>query len=171
MLLRLQIAAADPASTAEQVRLRLDELLRLPDPANEQRAKALEVTGDYFRQRSDFEAAIGFARRQLTVAATYEQGKVLNRIAADYDAWNRPEQAVAAREEAVRLLKPQVVPTPQRSVFGAMMVLDHFDAMCGIPTSTRAELQAAAGLVLNHDIVSTEQKDRVRKLLADLQAK
>jgi hypothetical protein len=170
-LLRLRIAAADPASTAEQVRRRLEQVLRLPDPANEQLAGAFEVTGDYSRQRGDFDAAIGFARRQLAVAATYEQGKVLNRIAADYDAWDRPDQAVAAREEAVRLLKPQFTPKPQRSVFGAMMVLDHFDAVSGIPTSSRAEFQAAAELVLSHDVVSAEKKDRVRKFLADMETK
>ncbi len=70
------------------------------------------------------------------------------------------------RQEAVALLRKLLSPVPQRSIFGAMATLDLFEAVMAIPNSTPAEKQAAADLVLNHDVVAAPLKEKVRKAMA-----
>jgi tetratricopeptide (TPR) repeat protein len=168
-LLRLQIIAADPQSTAEQVEQGLQGCLNLLYPANEQQAKALEMASDFYQSQKNYEQAIDHAQEQLKVAATHEKGKILNRIALLYDLLNRPEEAIAARQQAVQILRTRLGPVPERSVFGAMMAADLFEALCGIPTATLEEKQASAALVLNHDIVAAAVKDKVRKRMSELE--
>lgn len=168
-LQRLQIVAADPRSTAEQVAASLQDFLKLPYPSNEQQGKAFELAGGYYQLQKMYQQAVAHARDQLTVAASYEKGKVLNRIASLYDLLEQPEQAIAAREKAVELLRTRLGVRPERSVFGAMMTVDLFEALCGIPTATLEEKRTAASLVLHHDIVSAATKEKVRKTLAELE--
>jgi hypothetical protein len=121
---------------------------------------------DFHQARQEFEKAIGYGRRLFPVAAEYEKGKTLNRIAALHELSKQPEAALAARREAVALLRKQLSPVPQRSIFGAMATLDLFEAVMAIPTSTPDEKQAAADLVLNHDVVAAQYKEKVRKAMA-----
>lgn len=166
----LQIAEVDTQSTVGHIDECLERMLAIPFTANDQQAKAFESAGRYFEGRMMYPRAIELARRRQSVAASYETGKVLNQISALYDLDGKPTEAIAAREEAVKLLRERLSPKPQRSIFGAMMTLDLFDAVCGIPTSTLAEKQAAAKLALDHEVVAPMYKDRVRKKLADIEA-
>ena len=170
-LLYLQVAEVDTQSTVGHIDECLERLFAIPFTANDQQAKAFESAGRYFEGRMMYARAIELAQRRKSVAASYETGKVLNHIAALYDLDGKPAEAIAAREEAVKLLRERLSPKPPRSIFGAMMTLDLFDAVCGIPTSTLAEKQAAAQLTLDHEIVAPMYKDRVRKQLADIEAK
>ncbi|MCE9608132.1 MAG: hypothetical protein K8U03_24870 [Planctomycetia bacterium] len=168
-VLRLQIMADDPRSTSEQIESELRSFLQLPYPAKDRQAKAFESAVQFFTSKQSYERAIELAHQQATVAAPYETGKVMNRIASLYDLAKRPAEAIVVRREAVELLRKRLGPVPQRSIFAAMMTLDLFDAVCGIPTSTLAEKQAAAKLVLDHEVVAAMYKDKVRKTLAELE--
>lgn len=165
-LQRLQILSVDPASSANQIESALQAFQQIPYAAHDQQAKAFELACNYFQAKQDYTAAIKFAQQQQAVAANWQKGRILLRIAALHDLLGQTEQAVSAREDAVRLLRPQLVPKPQRSAFGAAMVVDLFDAVCGLPASSLAEKQAAAWQVLGHEIVAAGVKEQVRKKLA-----
>lgn len=167
-LLRVQIAAADPKSSVDLVDERLRDLLQTQYLAADIQARAFEATAGFHHTAGRVDAAIESARRQLAVAAPHEQGTVLNRIAGWYDQSGRPESAVAARREAVDLLRPRLLPKPQRSIFGATMVLDLFDALCGIPTTTVDELREVAQMVEHHDVITPARKEAVRNRLAEM---
>ncbi len=166
MLQRLQIVAADGASTAAQVDAALQAFAAIPYAAPEQRAKAYETASLYYAVKQDYARAIEHAQSQLSQAAIYEQGKVLNRIASYYDLLEQPAKALATREQAVKFLREQLSPKPARSVFGATMTIDLFEALAKIPSATLAERRAAAELVLAHEIVTEAQKQQVRTTLA-----
>ncbi|QDU28619.1 Zinc carboxypeptidase [Anatilimnocola aggregata] len=166
---RLQIVSAIATTTAAQFELALKDFQQLPYPALEQQAKALEIASNFHQMRQEYARSIELARQQLPVAAGYEKGKVLNRIASLHEFAKEPNKAIAARTEAVELLRKQLSPAPQRSVFGAMMVSEQFTAICGIPTATLAEKRTAGEMVLNHDIVSAEVKSKVKQALAELE--
>jgi hypothetical protein len=168
--LRLQIACSDPKSSASDVEARLAESLWLPYPSLEHQAKAFEVVGEFFHKRQDYDKALGFVQKQREVAPGYEKGKLLNRMATLQDRLKRPEDAVASRKEAVKILRARLGPVPERSIFGALMTVDLFEALVGIPTATLEEKRAAAALVLDHDVVSAAMKKKVRQALAELEA-
>ncbi|WP_425614387.1 hypothetical protein NA78x_004254 [Anatilimnocola sp. NA78] len=168
LLQQLQIAALDPAATTEQVAAALLEFQRVAYSSLEQQAKALDIASNYYAAKNDYPVAIKLAREQFVVAAPYEQGKLLNRIAGWHDAQQQTSEAIAVRHEAAALLRKQLQPAPQRSVFGAMMVTELFDAVCGLPTSTPEEKTAAGEQVLQHDVVAVAVKERVKKALAEL---
>jgi hypothetical protein len=167
LLQKLQIAATDPQATAEEMSASLAEFQKVPYPAREQAAKAFEYMGSFHEKRQEYDQAIEAAKRQRTVAAPYEEGRILNRIAMLHDLCNRPDQAEAARREVVSLLTDKVRPAA-RSVFGAMMTFDFFEAVWGLSTSTDTEKRAAAELVLNHGVVSAETKRKVRERVDEL---
>ena len=147
------------------------ELRRVPKGAvpgeKDRAAKAFEYVGAFHEKRQDYDQAIEAAKSQRAVAAPYEEGRILNRVAALHGLCNRPEQADAARREVVALLTDKVRPAA-RSVFGAMMTFDYFEAVWSLSTSTVDEKRVAAELVLNHDISSAETKRKVRERLDGL---
>lgn len=168
-LLRVQIAAADPSSSEEVVERRLNDLSAAEYLSGDVQGRAFAAASDFHHRAGRIDAAIQAAQRQAAVAASYERGTILNRIATWHDQARRPEQAVRARREAVELLRPQLLPKPPRSIFGATMAFDLFEALCGIPTATLDEKRQAAELVLSHDIVTADRKAAVRKKLDELQ--
>jgi tetratricopeptide (TPR) repeat protein len=163
--LRVRTLAADPKTAPADFEGAVEKALETPYPSVAQQAVLFSAALEFYQGRQEFEKAVGYGRRLFPVAPGYEQGKTLNRIAALYDRANQPEQALAARQEAVALLRKQLSPVPQRSIFGAMMTLDLFEAVMAIPSSTPEEKQAAADLVLNHDIVAAQYKEKVRKTM------
>ncbi len=168
-LLLVQAAAGDARTTEADVARRLDELSSVEYPSNDVRAKAFEAVAAYYHREQRIDAAIEFARRQTTFAAIHEQGTILNRIAGWYDESQRPEEAVAARREVVSVLRPRLAPRPQRSIFGATMALDYFEALCRLPSATREERTAAAEMILEHDVVTPGRKEEVRRRLVELE--
>jgi hypothetical protein len=168
-LTRLRIAAADPQSTDDRVSRRLDEFLAVPYLARDQQAQGLAVAGDYFAMRHQNEKAIDLAKRQLKVAASYDQGKLWLRVAALLESSGKPAEGVAARRTAVDVLHKQLSPQPPRSGMGGAMTVDLFDALCGLSSATLDEKRAAARLVFEHDVVSETTKERVRRTLAGLE--
>lgn len=167
----LQIAAEDPQANPKEVEELIQTVDVAPELFGDQAAKPYEAGVKFYETRKQYPRAIELARKQQPVAALHETGKVLNHIAALYDLAGEPKQAIAAREECVKMLRERLGPTPKRNIFAAMMTLDLFDAVCGIPSSTLADKQAAAKLVLDHEIVAEQYKSRVRKQLAQLEAK
>jgi len=167
--LRLQILAEDPATERTTLDAMLADFLKIPYPANEQLAVALDSAARFHAGRKSFDDALELKRRQVSVAASHETGKVLLQLAKLYDDASQPSKGVEARKEAVALLRERLGPVPKRNIFAAMMTLDQFDALCGIPTSTLADKQAAAKLALEHEVVAPMYKDRVRKQLAELE--
>jgi len=170
-VLRLQIMSQQPDESVQNFdSMLMADFAILPYPAKEQKAKALEAGSSFYTARMLYDKAIELKRRQSEVAASYETGKVLLQLAQLHDDASRPAEAIKVRQEAVAILRERLSPKPQRSIFGAMMTLDLFDALCGIPTATLAEKQAAAKLALEHEVVAEMYKARVRKKLAELEA-
>jgi hypothetical protein len=165
-LQRLQMIALDPQASPQQVESALRAFQELPYPAAEQQAKAFETASIYYQTKQEYAAAIKLAQQQRVMAAAWQKGRILLRIAMLHELLEQSEPAVAAREEAVRLLREQLAPKPPRSAFGAAMVVDLFDAVCSLPALTLAEKQAAAQQVLDHEIVAAGIKEQVRKKLA-----
>lgn len=168
-LLRMQIVCSDPMQTANAVEISLIDSQRLPYPSPEHQAKTLEVVSEFFSRKQDYAKSLSYTRQQFDIAAVHDKGKLLNRMATFQDNLKRPEDAVASRTEAVKVLRAQLDPIPARSIFGANMTVDLFESLLGIPTATLAEKRAAAAMVLNHDVVSAALKNRVRKTLAELE--
>ncbi len=168
-LVRMQILCSDPTSKENDVEACLAEVQRLPYPSLEHQAKVFEAVSDYFVKKQAYVKSLGYTRKQFDVAAGFEKGKLLNRMATFHDLLQRPEDAVACRMEAVKILRGRLGPVPERSIFGANMTVDLFDALLGIPNATLDEKRAAAAMVLNHEIVSAASKDRVRKTMAILE--
>jgi hypothetical protein len=166
VLQRLQIIAADGASTPSQLDAALQAFLTIPYAAADQRAKAFETASQFYFAHQKYVRAIEHAQSQLKHAALYEQGKVLNRIASYYDLLEQPGQSLATRKQAVEFLHTQLTPKPPRSVFGASMTIDLFEALSNMPSATLAERRAAAEMVLEHEIVTAAQKQKVRDTLA-----
>ncbi len=161
----LQVVAAEPDTNGPQLDALLNEFDSLPYRGYEHQTKALEIVATFHASRKEYTRAIELARRQQTVAALHETGKVLNQIATWHDLDSQPQKGIAAREEAVKILRERLGPQPQRSIFAANMTLDLFDALREIPSSTPAELRAAAQLVFDHEVVAETHKVRVRKQL------
>jgi len=169
LVLRMQVLCADPKTTDGDIEDGLRQWSQASHPSNEHQAKVYEAVGDRFHKKMDYQRSLEFARKQFEVVPVYEKGKLLNRIAAIHDLRGKPEEGIEARKEAVRLLRTRLGAVPERSVFGAMMTSDLFDALTGIPSATIEELRAAAALVLNHDVVTAVRKDAVRRKLAELE--
>lgn len=163
---RQRILSADPKTAPPDFETALTTALGYPALTDPQQASLVVTAVDFYEGRGELEKAISYARQLFPVAAYYEKGKVLLRIATLYDSLKQPDKALATRRDAVALLRTSIGPKPQRSVFGAMMTVDLFDAVMAIPTSTPEEKQAAADLALNHDVVAVGIKDRIRKALA-----
>ncbi len=171
LLIGFQAVCGDPKSTASEVDSGLADAQRFPHLSAEQQAKILDAVSEYYFTRKEYEKSLGHAKQQFTVVARHEKGRQLNRIATLHELLKRPEDAVASRKEAVKILSAQLSPVPPRSIFGAMMTNDLFEALCGIPTATLEEKKAAAAMVFNHEIAPTALKDKVRKALVDLEKK
>lgn len=167
--LRVQIVCADPQSSKD-VETSLAAAVRFPYASSEQLAKCYDAVAEYHRRRMEHQQAIAMTRKQIEVAAAYEVGKLWNRIAADHDLLKQPAEAIKARTEAVKALRPRLDPVPV-SVFGAMMAGDLFEALQGIPETPAAELRAAGQMVLDHKVTSAAMKERVRKALAAIEPK
>jgi hypothetical protein len=168
-IMRLQLLGKAAETTEPAFAAELKSALQFPYLSNPQQTSLYAAAVDFYESRQKYDEAIATARQQFTVAAGYEQGKILNRIAAIYDLQKQPDKAVATRREAVALLKKQIGDKPQRSVFGATMVVEYFDAIMAIPTSTLEEKKAAADLVLNHEVTNKAQKEHVTKSMAALE--
>lgn len=166
---RLQALADDPATERATIEAMSADFLKIPYPANEQLAAAFDSAARFHSGRKAFDAAIELKRKQVSVAASHQTGKVLLELAKIYDDANQPSRGIESRKEAAALLRERLGPVPKRNIFAAMMTLDLFDAVCGIPTSSLAEKQAAAKLALEHEIVAPMYKDRVRRQLAELE--
>jgi ATP/maltotriose-dependent transcriptional regulator MalT len=171
LLTRVQIVCGDPRASAGDVEAALSRWQRFPDPSPEHQAKVFEVVSEFFRGRRDFAKSLDLARRQLAVARAHEQGRVLIRIALLEDLLDRPQDAVASRREAVRVLRGRLGATPERSSFGALMTVDLFDALQGISEASPKEKRAAGAWVLGHEIVSPAVKARVRRAIAEMDDK
>lgn len=171
LLLGFQAVCGDPKSTASDIDASLADVQRFPHLSAQQQAQVLETASEYYLAQKQYEKSLGHARNQLAFVARHEQGKQLNRIATLQELLGRPEAAVASRKEAVKILSAQLNPAPPRSIFGAMMTNDLFEAICGIPTSTVEEKRAAAAMVLKHEVAPAALKDKVRKVLLDLEKK
>ncbi len=166
---RLQVAADDPAIDSATMDAWLAEFDRLPYPAKDQAFKALEAAAKFHAGGKRYAVAIALKRRQLEAAASHESGRVLIQLADLHDQAQQPDEALKTRQAAVALLRERLGPAPKRNVFAAMMTVDLFDALCGIPVATLEEKRAAAQMVFDHEIVAAAYKDRVRKQLAELE--
>lgn len=170
-LLRVQIASGDPRASAGDVEASFTESQRFPYPSPEYQAKVFESVSDFFYKKQDYDKSLRYTRRQLEVAAVHEKGKLLNRMALLQELLKRPEEAVASRKEAIKILRARLGSVPERSIFGALMTVDLFEALAGIPTATLEEKKAAAALVLSHDVVPAAMKAKVRQAMAELEKK
>jgi len=169
-VLQVQVDCADPRSTSKDVEASFTAALRFPYSASEQLAKCYEAVAEFHRRHLEHQKAIDTTRKQIAVAANYEVGKLWNRIAADHDLLKEPADAILARKETVKALRPRLAPVPV-SVFGAMMAGDLFEALRGIPDAPLAELRATGQMVLDHKITSAAMKEKVRKALAGIESK
>ena len=98
----------------------------------------------------------------------FSGGETLNRIAAFHDRLQQPDEALAARRDAVVHLREQLDPVPV-GVFGSMMARDLFESLQRIPGATVAEKNGrAAQMVLDHKITSSKVKEEMRAALASL---
>ena len=170
-LQRLEVAAADPTSTPSRIDECLQAVVQFPYAAFEKQAAGYEIASRFYRDRKDYSQSIKLSQQKLTCTLPHDRGRVLNRIAADYEQLQKPEQALAARQQAVQILREQLGPKPERSIFGAMMTIDLFEALCGIPSSTLEEKRSAATLVFEHEVVSEPLKQKVRATLSELEKK
>jgi hypothetical protein len=171
LLAQVQVICKDPGASAEDVEGALARWEQFPYPSLEHQARVFELASEFFRGRLDYEKSLGFARRQLGAARLHEKGRVLNRVALLEDQLGRTQDAVASRKEAVRTLRERLGSTPERSIFGALMTVDLFEALQGIPSASLEEKRAAATWVLDHEIVSPALKARVRQALAEIENK
>ena len=162
----MEAMVKDPKSTREEVDAFFAKALMQPYSALTYRAKVYDLASEYARRLKDYQTAIKRSKEQILVAVFHERGRLWNRIATDFDALKSPAEALAARKETIKLLRPVLNP-PEVSVFGAMMSLDYFDALYGIPGTPFSELEAAAQKVLNHKVSSIAMKEHVTKLLKE----
>ncbi len=169
-LLHTQLVASWGSTDAE-IDTSLTKALSIPYASHEHQAKALEAVVLFYERKKEYEKSLGHARKQLAFVATYEKGKMLNRIAGFHDQLKMPDDAVKARQEAVAFLRERAGKLKERSAFGAAMSVDLFDALVGIPTATLEEKKAAAQAALDHEIVAAAIKDRIRKKLAEIEKK
>jgi tetratricopeptide (TPR) repeat protein len=169
LLTRLRATTADPNAAEDLVRKRLDEFLAIPYLAREHQAQGLASVADYYEVRKDYLAAIESTKRQIGVAAGYDQGRLWLRIATLLDESGKQIEANTARTTAIEVLRKQLQPKPPRSGFGGAMTVDLFEAVSRLPSATQEEKRAAARLVLEHDVVPGATKDRVRRSLEALE--
>ena len=166
MLLNMEAMVKDPKSASEEVDAFFAKAVALPYSALSYRAKIYDLASEFARRQKDYQTAIKRTKDQILVAVFHERGRLWNRIAADFDALELPAEALAARNETIKLLRPVLDPA-EVSVFGAMMCLDYFDALYGISETPISELEAAAQKVLNHKVSSIAMKEHVTKLLKE----
>ncbi len=166
MLLNMEATVKDLKSTTEEVDALFVKAVALPYSALSYRTKVYDLASGFARREMDYRKAIKYTRDQILVAAFYERGRLWNRIATDFEALKLPAEAQGARKETIKLLRPVLNPAAV-SVFGAMMTLDYFDALYGIPETPIPELEAAAQKVLNHKVSSIAMKEHVTKLLKE----
>jgi len=166
MLLNMEAVMKDPKSGTQEVDVLFEKAISLPYSALSYRAKVYDLASEFARGQSDYHTAIKRTRDQILVAAFHERGRLWNRIAIEFEALKLPADALSARKEAIKLLRPALEQV-EVSVFGAMMALDYFDALYGIPNSSISELEAASQKVLNHKVSSIAMKEHVTKLLKE----
>lgn len=167
--LGIQAICQNPATTVKQVDSAVETAFGRPFLSDRFRANVLEAAANYHLDHSSPAVTLTYLRKLRPVVPATDEGRVLNRIAAVLDLGKRPEEAIAARKEAVRILRSRLDPVPQ-SVFGARMCGDLLDAVQGIPTSTPAERREAAEWILAHKVSNRERKQQAQQVLASLGA-
>jgi hypothetical protein len=163
LLLKVQSLSRAKDTEPQTLESAIRAVLQVPYLSNPQQYSMYGNTVDYYQNNKKFAEAIGKAQKQYDVAAEHEKGKVLNRIATIYALQQQPDKSYAARREAIAQLKSQIGEKAARNVFGATMVMEYFDAIMALPTSTLEEKKAAADQAINHDIVAKMHKDRIAK--------
>ncbi len=148
------------ASNEALVEQTLGDFLRMRHTLAEQRAQVHGAVGAFYERLGRLDLALTHAQAQLAVASPHTRGRVSNWVASLYDRLGEPGKAIECRQEAVVHLRRLLNPVPV-GVYGPMMAADLFDALKGIPTSTEAERQEAASIVLNHPVKNSELIRRV----------
>jgi tetratricopeptide (TPR) repeat protein len=158
------IACADSNAAPARLDAALADFRAVPYASDEQKAQVYGAYCTFHQAHGDFRRALEFAQLQKQSVPRYATGNVLNTIAALYDQLQEKDKALAARQEAVSLLRAQLT-QPQRSVFGAMMAGDLCIALYGIPTATPEEKKAALDQFMTHPVCPDWLKEKVRKAL------
>lgn len=159
---RMRALANDPKTTVEMFEANLAQARTNPVPHPPNLTSYLASAVSFYERTGDFRTAIKYSRELVPVAPYFEKGKYLLKMASLHESLKEPAKAAEVRKETVSLLKDLIGPVPKRNIFSAMMTVDHFDAVMGIPTSTLEEKRAAAALVLNHEVTAKMYKDRIR---------
>jgi len=166
MVLQLEALCKDSGSTPRDVNDTFERAMKIPYSANDYKAKAHELVADFYRQRKMYKEATTFTKNQIPFVPIHEKGRLWNRLANDYDLMQMPAEALEARRKTLDLLKP-AVENPEISIFGAMMAVEYFEALYGISSTPKSELEAASQKVLNHKVATKAMKERVLKLLSE----
>ena len=132
LLQRLQVLLAAAELRPDQIEATLARLEQLPYPSPEQLGRAYEPVSAFYQQRENYDRALDYARRWVTIASRYDMGRALNQVAAVQDLRGEKPQAIQTRQQAVEVLRRELDPMP-RGVFGPHMAADLFDALQGIP--------------------------------------
>jgi hypothetical protein len=165
-LLILEALCKDPKTTPRQVKDFFQQAMAIAYTSHDYRAKIHDLAAAFYRQRNMYPEAVTITKNQLPFVPLHEKGRLWNRLAHDYDSMQMPADALEARKKVLMTLKT-AVEKPEISIFGAMMALDYFEALYGIPGTSQGELESAGKIVLNHKIATSAMKDRVLKLLGE----
>ena len=76
-------------------------------------------------------------------------------------------QAIQTRQQAVEVLRRELDPMP-RGVFGPAWPPTCLMPSRGIPTATAAEKRQAVEMVLKHEVVPPDLRQRMEKALAEI---
>ena len=98
----------------------LQDFASISYPSAKQQASVSQAAMKAYADRSDFNQALPHALAWSTSAGKYDRGSALNHVAGLYDKVGRPEQAIAARQAAVAVLRKELDPVPV-GVFGPLM--------------------------------------------------
>ena len=169
-LLILEALCKDPKTTPNQVQDFFQQAIAIAYTSHDYRAKIHDLAAAFYRQRNMYPEAVTITKNQLPFVPIHEKGRLWNRLANDYDLMQMPADALEARKKVLMILKP-AVEKPETSIFGAMMALDYFEALYGIPETAQGDLESAGKMVLNHKIATSAMKDRVLKLLGERKQK
>ena len=162
---RAVIVCRDPASTPEKIEEHLGEFMKFTCSSPKQQFDVYGAVSLFYETKQKYDKAMEYAKKQLPFAASYEKGRVLNKIADIYDLMKQNDKAIEARKEAVAFLRGQLVPVMPTGVFGPLMAVDLLDALNGIPSSTAEEKKEAANMALTHKVCPPDLKNRVLKAL------
>ncbi|QDU92716.1 M14 family zinc carboxypeptidase [Lignipirellula cremea] len=159
----LVVCAAGEAMTGKLAAV-LQDFENLPYPSSKQLAAVHEAAAGAFAQQGEHQKALMHAQGWFERASRYYRGSALLSVASAYDGLQQKDEALAARRQAVAILRKELDPVPV-GVFGPLMGADLLEALDGIPTATDAEKQAAADIVLNHKLQLESPLRRVKAIL------